>query len=313
MAATAIRASGLSKHFGTVRALDNVDIEVAEGTILGLLGHNGAGKTTLVNILATISPPSSGTAEVAGYDVRREGAEIRRRIGVTGQFAALDIQLSGLDNLMTVARLLGASKRQARRRADELLEHFGLTEAAHRPARTYSGGMRRRLDLAISLIGRPSVLFLDEPTTGLDPESRRALWATIESLVDDGSTVLLTTQYLEEADHLADYITVLNSGRVVASGTVAGLKAEVGTRTIHLTLDGDTDTHRAMTALRNGKFTPVHDGNGGITLPVTDAAELGSVMRVLVGTGVDITGLTLTEPTLDDVYLALTGTTTDGK
>nr|AHH53501.1 ABC transporter ATP-binding subunit [Saccharomonospora piscinae] len=294
-------------------ALDQVDIEVAEGTVLGLLGHNGAGKTTLVNILATISPPSSGSAEVAGFDVRREPAEVRRRIGVTGQFAALDAQLAGLDNLMTVARLLGASKRQARRRAEELLQHFGLSEAAHRPARTYSGGMRRRLDLAISLIARPSVLFLDEPTTGLDPESRRALWATIQSLVSDGSTVLLTTQYLEEADHLADYITVLNSGRVVASGTVAGLKAEVGTRTIHMTFNDNPDARRAMAGFRTEKLTPVHDNDAGVTLPVNDAAELGAVMRVLAGTGVDVIGLSVTEPTLDDVYLALTGTTNHGR
>lgn len=234
MGGSAIRTRQLTKHFGAVQALVGVDLEVPAGSVLGLLGHNGAGKTTLIQILSTVLPPSGGSAEVAGFDIVRDARRVRACIGVTGQFAALDEHLSGLANLVLISRLLGARPREARRRAAELVEQFGLTEAADRPMRTYSGGMRRRIDLAASLVARPSVLFLDEPTTGLDPVSRTALWETVEGLVAEGTTVLLTTQYLDEADRLADRIAVLSSGHVVTVGTAAELKA-AGTRSVRLT------------------------------------------------------------------------------
>lgn len=211
-----IEVEHLSKSFGEVQALQDVTFSVPQGTVLGLLGHNGAGKTTLINILSTLLPPSSGTARVAGFDVSSQGNEVRSRIGLTGQFASVDEQLSGFDNLLLIGRLLGASRRQARQRAEELLELFSLTKAARRPARTYSGGMRRRLDLAASLVGRPNVVFLDEPTTGLDPVSRMDMWQIVESMVAQGTTVLLTTQYLEEADQLADDIVVIDRGQIIA-------------------------------------------------------------------------------------------------
>jgi ABC-2 type transport system ATP-binding protein len=217
----AIEAAGVSKWFGPVQALDGVTVAARPGSVLGLLGHNGAGKTTLVNVLATLCRPAAGTARVAGYDVVRQPREVRRRIALTGQFAAVDEQISGRDNLVLVARLRGTGRRAALRRAAELLETFDLAGAADRPVRGYSGGMRRRLDLAASLTGRPEVLFLDEPTTGLDPAARLATWAIVEDLVRDGTTVVLTTQYLDEADRLADTITVLADGRVVAAGAPA--------------------------------------------------------------------------------------------
>lgn len=218
----------ICRSFGSTRALDGVSFRIGEGEVLCLLGHNGAGKSTLVSILATALPPSRGTARVAGYDVVREAREVRRRIGLTGQFAAVDENLSGRDNLILVARLLGASRTEARTRADELLETFTLTGAADRAAATYSGGMRRRLDLASSFVGRPQVLFLDEPTTGLDPVSRSALWDSVRSAVTGGATVLLTTQYLEEAEQLADRVIVLGRGRTIADGSVAQLKEQLG-------------------------------------------------------------------------------------
>ncbi|WP_371103323.1 ABC transporter ATP-binding protein, partial [Streptomyces sp. PU_AKi4] len=245
-----IVADSVSKSFGTVHALDSVSVSAPRGTVLALLGHNGAGKTTLVNILTTALPLSSGRASVAGYDVTRDPFEIRRRIGLTGQFASVDTQLSGRDNLVLIARLLGAGRRAARSRAEELLELFELTEVADRRASGYSGGLRRRLDLAVSLVGGPRVIFLDEPTTGLDPSSRLKLWEIVEGLVEQGATVLLTTQYLEEADRLADSIAVLSAGKVVASGTADELKATVGRRTVTLTLDSDDAPARAGAALR---------------------------------------------------------------
>ncbi|OSP39555.1 daunorubicin/doxorubicin resistance ABC transporter ATP-binding protein DrrA, partial [Streptomyces sp. 13-12-16] len=252
-----IVADSVSKSFGTVHALDSVSVSAPRGTVLALLGHNGAGKTTLVNILTTALPLSSGRASVAGYDVTRDPFEIRRRIGLTGQFASVDTQLSGRDNLVLIARLLGAGRRAARSRAEELLELFELTEVADRRASGYSGGLRRRLDLAVSLVGGPRVIFLDEPTTGLDPSSRLKLWEIVEGLVEQGATVLLTTQYLEEADRLADSIAVLSAGKVVASGTADELKATVGRRTVTLTLDSDDAPARAGAALRGAGFAPV--------------------------------------------------------
>ncbi|WP_203933633.1 ATP-binding cassette domain-containing protein [Virgisporangium ochraceum] len=301
-----IQTSGLTKKFGSVTALDDVDLEVATGTVVGLLGHNGAGKTTLVNVLSTQVRPSAGTARVAGYDVVDQGAEVRRRIGLTGQFAAVDDNLSGRDNLVLLGRLFGASRSAARRRADELIEAFDLTDAAKRQTRGYSGGMRRRVDLAACLVGRPRLIFLDEPTTGLDPQSRRAVWETIEGLVADGATVLLTTQYLEEADRLASAITVLADGRVIAAGPTAELKAKVGRRTVNVTLRSVDDVATATDALRRNGFTPTGEaGSRVLTTPVTTSGELVAVVRAIDEVRVEIAELAFAEPTLDDAYLAL--------
>lgn len=301
-----VQATHVSKRFGKVTALDDVSIEVAEGTVLGLLGHNGAGKTTLINILSTLLPPSSGTATVAGYDVVRQSRHVCSRIGLTGQFAAVDEQLSGEANLILIARLLGASKREARHRAQELLTLFELTEAAKRPAKTYSGGMRRRLDLSASLVGRPDVIFLDEPTTGLDPVSRLGLWDIVRSLVADGTSVLLTTQYLDEADRLADSITVLSGGRVVADGTAAQLKEQAGQRTVTTTPVEVTAVPGALQALTHAGFQPTRDqDSAAITVPVAASRELAAIVRVLDEAGIELSDLALGEPTLDDVYLAL--------
>ncbi|MFF3485296.1 ATP-binding cassette domain-containing protein [Streptomyces sp. NPDC002701] len=302
-----IEADDVTKSFGAVRALDSVSVGVPRGTVLGLLGHNGAGKTTLVNILTTALPLTSGRAGVAGYDVAREPVEIRRRIGLTGQFASVDGQLSGRDNIVLIARLLGAGRRAARTRADELLELFRLTDVAERRASGYSGGLRRRLDLAVSLVGAPEVLFLDEPTTGLDPSSRLNLWEIVEGLVEQGTTVLLTTQYLEEADRLADSIAVLSAGRVVAAGTAAELKATVGRRTVTLTLDTGEDRSTAGAALRGAGFAPVNgeEDPRTVVVPIDATREIAEVVRTLDQVGVEATELTFGEPTLDDVYLAL--------
>ncbi len=301
-----IEATGITRTFGDVTALDGVSVQVPRGAVLGLLGHNGAGKTTLVNILTTMLPPTSGTARVAGFDVVRDGDEVRGRIGLTGQFASVDEQLSGFDNLVLIARLLGANRREARARATELLDLFDLTASAKRPARTYSGGMRRRLDLAASLVGRPDVIFLDEPTTGLDPESRIGMWEIVEELVGDGTTVLLTTQYLEEADRLADAITVLSAGRVVASGTAAELKSQVGKRAVHVTLASPQDAPAAIVSLEKHGLAPVLDEpRAELRTPVETSAELAVVVRALDEVHAEVAELALTEPSLDDVYLTL--------
>ncbi|ONI85764.1 daunorubicin/doxorubicin resistance ABC transporter ATP-binding protein DrrA [Saccharothrix sp. ALI-22-I] len=299
-----IEATDVGKAFGAQKALDEVSIAVPKGTVLGLLGHNGAGKTTLVNVLTTMLPPDSGSAKVAGFDVVTQGHEVRSRIGLTGQFAAVDEQLSGLDNLILIARLLGASPREAKARGNELLELFGLADAAKRPSRTYSGGMRRRLDLAASLVGHPEVVFLDEPTTGLDPAARLGLWEIVEGLVTDGTAVLLTTQYLDEADRLADSITVLSQGKVVAAGTSAELKAQVGQRTVTVTLADVSDVTKAGAALERAGLQPVAARNT-LTAPVTSSREIAIVVRALDEVGLEATELALGEPTLDDVYLTL--------
>ncbi|MCU7705726.1 ATP-binding cassette domain-containing protein [Streptomyces albidoflavus] len=300
-----IEAEGVSKAYGTVHALDSVSLAVPRGTVLGLLGHNGAGKTTLVDILTTALPPTSGRARVAGYDVADKPVEIRRRIGLTGQFASVDAQLSGYDNLVLIARLLGAGRRAARVRARELLELFRLTEVADRRASSYSGGLRRRLDLAVSLVGAPEVLFLDEPTTGLDPSSRINLWEIVEGLVEQGTTVLLTTQYLEEADRLADRIAVLSAGRVVAAGTAPELKATVGRRTVTLTLETGEDVSAARTALRGAGFAPVDGEARTVVVPIDATREIADIIRSLDQAGVEASELNFGEPTLDDVYLTL--------
>ncbi len=301
-----IDVSHISKRFGTMTALDDVSLAVPRGSVLGLLGHNGAGKTTLVSILATLTRPSSGRARVAGLDVTGRAEEVRRLIGLTGQYASVDETLPGRANLILLARLLGATRAEAAGRADELLELFDLTGAGRRNARNYSGGMRRRLDLAASLVGRPEVIFLDEPTTGLDPVARRGLWEIVERLVKDGTTVLLTTQYLEEADTLADSITVLAEGRVIASGTAAELKERVGRRSVSVTLRRAEDRARTVEALRRAALTPAHDEDGLIlTVPVADSTDIAVVVRAVDEAGTDMAGLAFSEPTLDDVYMAL--------
>lgn len=306
MSRPVIEAAHITKRFDGVTALDDVSIAAPQGTVLGLLGHNGAGKTTLINILSTLLPPTSGSARVAGFDVVSQSHDVCARIGLTGQFASVDEQLTGRENLVLIARLLGAGKRDAQRRADELLETFELTEAALRPAKTYSGGMRRRLDLAAGLVGHPDVVFLDEPTTGLDPVSRMSMWRIVESLVDDGTTVLLTTQYLDEADRLADTITVLSGGSVVASGSAAELKEQVGRRTVTTSIAAPAANEDALRALAAAGFDPTYDEQrDAITTPVTASRDLAAVVRALDDAGIEVADLSLGEPTLDDVYLSL--------
>ena len=302
-----IEVAGIRKEFGDLSALDGVDLAVPRGATMGLLGHNGAGKTTLVNILATLIPPTSGSARVCGLDVVSQAAQVRRRIGLTGQFAAVDEELPGRDNLTLIGRLLGAGRKVARARADELLELFDLTEAAGRLARKYSGGMRRRLDVAASLVGSPDVIFLDEPTTGLDPVGRKAVWDIVKRLTHNGSTVLLTTQYLEEADQLADAITVLSKGRIVASGTADELKSTIGSRTVTVTLAAESDGPRVVDALARAGLRPVRLADQpAVVTPVDDSTDLAVVVRALDEIGAPLAGLAFAEPTLDDVYLALT-------
>ncbi|SDI17684.1 ABC-2 type transport system ATP-binding protein [Sinosporangium album] len=304
----AIEAQEVTKVFGAVRALDRVSLSVRRGTVLALLGHNGAGKTTLVGVLTAAVPPTSGRAYVAGFDVARKPREIRRRIGLTGQFASVDGQLSGRDNLILIARLLGAGRKAAAARADDLLELFALTDVAARRARTYSGGLRRRLDLAAGLVGHPEVVFLDEPTTGLDPSSRLALWEIVENLVAEGTTVLLTTQYLDEADRLADSIAVLSSGALIAGGTAAELKARVGRRTVVVTLDGAHTAAVAAEALRRASMEPVAGPDTGvIVVPIDASKDIAAVVRALDHAGVEAEELSFREPSLDDVYLTLAG------
>jgi ABC-2 type transport system ATP-binding protein len=304
---TMIETIGVGKRFGTTTALAGVDLAVPRGSILCLLGPNGAGKTTLVNVLATLARPSFGRAMVAGFDVVREALQVRRRIGLTGQFAMVEEQISGKDNLVLMARLFGASNRAARARADTLLQLFDLTAVAGRAIRTYSGGLRRRLDLAVSLVAGPEVLFLDEPTTGLDPTSRLSLWSVVQTLVQDGTTVLLTTQYLEEADRQADSIVVLAAGRIVASGSPADLKARISRRTVTVRLAHADELTPATQALRQAGLQPVLDKTvGTVTVAVRASRDLAVVVRALDDFAVEVEELTLTEPNLDEVYRFLT-------
>jgi ABC-2 type transport system ATP-binding protein len=301
-----IEAIGVSKKYGSVRALDSVTLAAPEGSVLALLGHNGAGKTTLVNILTAMTPPTSGTVRVAGFDVSTEPKKMREVIGLTGQFASVDERLTGRDNLVLIARLLGADRKAAKRRADDLLEAFGLTAAATRLSQTYSGGMRRRLDLAACLVGSPEVIFLDEPTSGLDPSSRINLWEIVEGLVHEGTTVLLTTQYLDEADRLADSIVMLSAGQVVASGTAAELKEQVGRRSVTVVLEPGHEPATACAALEHAGMTPSIGPDGStIITPVGASKDLAAVIRALDDGGIEAAELAFGEPTLDDVYLAL--------
>ncbi|RFU23051.1 ATP-binding cassette domain-containing protein [Geodermatophilus marinus] len=306
----AIVVEGLVKRFGATTALDGVDLTVAEGTVLGLLGPNGAGKTTVVRILTTLLQPDAGRVQVAGVDVLRDPDAVRSSIGLTGQYAAVDEYLTGTENLEMVGRLYRLGKREARERARELLERFDLTAAADRPAKTYSGGMRRRLDIAASLIARPRIVFLDEPTTGLDPRSRLAMWEFIADLATGGTTVLLTTQYLEEADRLADRMVVIDRGRVIARGTADELKAQVGGQRLELTLASAGDLVPAAERLRPlGTDEPhLDDSTRRLSLPVSGGMDvIAEAVRRLDGTGVEVLDLALRRPDLDDVFLTLTG------
>jgi ABC-2 type transport system ATP-binding protein len=308
--ALAVEAHDLVKVFprGNVRALDGVSLEVEAGTVLGLLGPNGAGKTTAVRILSTILGPDSGHASVLGHDVVTEADTVRRIIGLAGQYAAVDENLTGRENIHMVARLSHLSRAVAARRANELLEEFGLSNAGDRVLKTYSGGMRRRLDLAAALVANPPVLFLDEPTTGLDPQSRQGLWTAIEELVREGTTVLLTTQYLEEADRLARDIVVIDHGRVIAQGTPAQLKADLGTSVVSVTLGEYDAVARAVELLAPlSENSPVVE-NLVVELTVNDGPKAGAdVLRTLDAAEIAIAGLALREPSLDDVFLSLTG------
>ena len=310
MSSPAVLAEGLVKSYGEVRALAGINLEVAEGSLLGVLGPNGAGKTTAVRILSTLLLPDAGHASVAGHDVVKDPDAVRASIGLTGQYAAVDENLTGRENLELVGRLLHIGRKEARIRADELLAAFGLTDAGGRPARTYSGGMRRRLDLAASLVGRPSVLFLDEPTTGLDPASRIALWEVVEQLRRDGTTILLTTQYLEEADRLADRIAVIDGGRVIAEGTSTELKDRLGEDVVDLRVADAARTAEAVEILRDLAATAPRAENaaGRISLPVHHGAGiLAEVVRRIDSAGIEVAELSLHRPSLDDVFLSLTG------
>ncbi|MEU7040148.1 ATP-binding cassette domain-containing protein [Streptomyces varsoviensis] len=306
----AIYAEGLVKTFGDVRALDGVDLDVPEGTVLGMLGPNGAGKTTAVRVLTTLLKPDRGRAEVAGIDVLRKPNEVRRSIGLSGQFAAVDEYLTGRENLQMVGQLYQMSGRAAKARAGELLERFHLTDAADRPAKTYSGGMRRRLDLAAALVVSPPVMFMDEPTTGLDPRNRQQLWEVIRELVAGGTTLLLTTQYLEEADHLAHDIAVVDHGRVIARGTSDQLKARTGGERVELVVHEREHIAAAQQVLRGfgkGEAT-IEEHIRKVTVPVTGGAKLlAEVIRELDSRGIEIDDIGLRRPTLDDVFISLTG------
>ena len=309
----AIEAEGLVRTFGKVKALDGIDLAVQEGTVFGLLGPNGAGKTTAIRILSTLLKPHAGWATVGGFNVLTEPAEVRRRIGLTGQYAAVDEMLSGEENLYMIGRLLGMSPRNARSRSRELLASFDLSDAASKLAKTYSGGMRRRLDLAASLVGRPPFLYLDEPTTGLDPRSRLDLWELIRQLVAEGTTVLLTTQYLDEADRLTDEIVVIDHGRVIAAGTPLDLKTRVGGQVLEVRPLDPADV--AATEQILAQFAAEGDGShvDGQTVSVTIAerSALGQAVRKLDEAGIAVDDLSLRRPSLDEVFLAITGHTAE--
>ena len=306
----AIEARGLTKSFGSTTALDGIDLEVAAGTVLGVLGPNGAGKTTMVRVLATLVIPDAGTARVSGFDVVRQARDVRRSIGLTGQYASVDDDLTGVENLVMIGQLLGLTTRNARARAAELLTQFRLTDAAPRLTKTYSGGMRRRLDLAASLVGRPSVLFLDEPTTGLDPARRDDVWRMIRSLAADGTTVLLTTQHLEEADALADEISVIDHGRVIAHDTALGLKRQVGGLTLSVRAASVLDLDRVEVLLASvGTRSPERTGADRLSVAVADDSALTSVVAALASERIAVAELAIRLPSLDEVFLSLTGET----
>jgi oleandomycin transport system ATP-binding protein len=308
MTTYAIEAHGLTKSFGSTQALAGVDLEVPPGRVLGVLGPNGAGKTTAVRILATLLRPDSGTARVGGHDVLTDPAAVRRTIGLTGQYASVDEDLTGVENLVMIGRLLQLSSRDAKARAAELLERFELSDAARRLAKTYSGGMRRRLDLAASLVGHPSVVYLDEPTTGLDPAKRDDVWSMVRQLVADGTTVLLTTQYLEEADALAHEITVIDHGRVIAHDTPLGLKSQLGGQTLVVRPEDAAQLPRVTALLAEvGTRAPEHPSDDQVSVPVSGDDALVRTVARLAEEGIAVTELALRLPSLDEVFYALTG------
>ncbi|MEV7083754.1 ATP-binding cassette domain-containing protein [Streptomyces sp. NPDC093516] len=313
--AGAIHATGLVKTFGDVRAVDGVDLDVPEGSVLGLLGPNGAGKTTMVRLLTTLLRPDAGTATVAGHDVVRDPDSVRLAIGLSGQFAAVDDRLTGRENLRMIGELYGLRSRPARRRADELLDRFDLAGAADRVSSTYSGGMRRRLDLACALVVRPSVMFLDEPSVGLDPTSRLLLWDAIEELVRQGTTLLLTTQYLEEADRLAQDLAVVDHGRIIARGTPHDLKARAGGRRIELVVSWSEQLDAAARLLTRlaGRTPDVDRPRATVSAPAEGGVQLlAEVVTALDAEGIEITDIGLRRPTLDEVFLALTENVSPG-
>lgn len=306
----AIDARGLVKVFGTNRAVDGVDLAVPPGTIYGVLGPNGAGKTTTISMLATLLKPDAGSARIFGYDVVRDATAVRQLIGVTGQYASVDEKITGIENLIVFGRLLGLTHRAARAKGMELLEAFDLVEAAKRPVAKFSGGMRRRLDLAASLIARPPLIFLDEPTTGLDPRTRGQMWEVIRGLVTSGSTVLLTTQYLDEADQLADRIAVIDHGRVVAEGTADQLKASIGTAALQLRLRDGADTSRAVAVTQAVLGTTAGTDASDpamITAPMADPDRVTDLLVGLRDAGIGLAEVSVQKPTLDEVFLAITG------
>ena len=305
----AVEARGLVKTFGANRAVDGVDLTVRAGTIYSVLGPNGAGKTTTIRMLATLLRPDAGSARIFGYDVVKEPHVVRQLIGVTGQYASVDLSLSASENLVIFSRLLGLGRREARRKTEALLEEFGLADAATRPLKHFSGGMRRRLDLAASLIAQPPLIFLDEPTTGLDPRTRAQMWGTIRRLVASGSTVLLTTQYLDEADQLADRVAVIDRGRVVAEGTVDELKASVGASSLHLRLREAREIAEARSVVDEvlGVRSAVTAESGTITAPIADADRVAELLIALRSRGIRIAEISVQKPTLDEVFLTITG------
>ena len=306
----AIEAEGLVKRYGGTKALDGLDLTVAQGTVYGLLGPNGAGKTTAVRVLTTLLRADGGRARVLGRDVATEAPAVRRTIGLTGQYAALDEYLTGRSNLIMIGELSRLTAKAARRRADELLERFDLVDAGSRAVKTYSGGMRRRLDLAASLIGHPAVLFLDEPTTGLDPGARALMWDIVRQLVADGTTLLLTTQYLDEADQLAGRIAVIDGGKVIAEGTPAELKSSVGGRRLQITLADGSDVYAAAAQLRPFATVPVSPAEWDQVIEIPVAATDGlatEVVRALDAAGVKVNDIAVRGSSLDDVFLTLTG------
>ena len=307
-----IQARGLTKRYGKVVALDGVDLDVHAGTVLGLLGPNGAGKTTIVRILATLLEADEGSATVAGIDVRADPREVRRRIGLSGQYAAVDEYLTGFENLDMIGRLYHLSKARSRSRARELLAQFDLEEAGDRPTRTYSGGMRRRLDLAGALVAHPSVLFLDEPTTGLDPRGRIQMWDVIRGLVSGGTTLLLTTQYLEEADVLADEIVVIDRGKAIARGTADQLKLQVGGERIEVTIRDKARLAEAEQIMARLGGSPQHDlDRRSLAVAASGVATLTAALHAFEDAGIDLDDVGLRRPTLDDAFLSLTGRTTE--
>ena len=309
-----VEARGLVKQYGEVKALNGLDLTVPQGSVLALLGPNGAGKTTAVSILTTLIEPNAGTATVAGADVVNEPGEVRKRIGLSGQYAAVDEHLTGYENLELIGRLYRLGARNAKQRSWEMLERFSLTDAGDRPVNTYSGGMRRRLDLAGALIAEPPVLFLDEPTTGLDPRSRTELWDVIRDLVHRGATLLLTTQYMEEADQLADDIVVIDHGREIAHGTADQLKDMIGGERIELTLQPEANAADAQRVLARFAVGEVYIQDRAMTAPISGGAEtLTAALRALDSDGVKLRDVGLRRPTLDDVFLSLTGRMADGE